>query len=226
MSLALGHGITQGAMSALRGQKFKTGFISGIAGKVTGAVINNMDLALEDSFTKATIAALIGGIAAQASGGDFVEGAMTAMVVYLWNDGIIEKTQKFTRETGLYKFGDYLGRAFGLRDAQYPSAITTLPEYKDYKPYKEEAIREAKIALQITKTIIKHPEITKEVYKIYNQVSEEEIKKNLLIKGYLMGFATAAPVTISEIGNFINKVDRIEDFLYENNLIDGGSGSW
>ena len=82
---ALAHGITQGAMSALRGQKFKSGFIGGIASKASDGIIDSKTLKNADPFTKASISALIGGIASKAAGGDFVEGAMSAMVVYLWN---------------------------------------------------------------------------------------------------------------------------------------------
>jgi len=72
---ALAHGLTQGAMSVIRGQKFKSGFIGGVASKFSDGIIDSKALKKDaDPFTKATVAALIGGIASQASGGDFVEG--------------------------------------------------------------------------------------------------------------------------------------------------------
>jgi len=80
--LALGS--AQGTFSAIRGGKFKTGLISGMASKLSGIAMRNQSL---DSGTKLTVASMIGGIASKASGGDFFQGAVSAMFVYLFNDG-------------------------------------------------------------------------------------------------------------------------------------------
>jgi len=45
-----------------------------VASKFSDGIIDSKALKDADPFTKATVAALIGGIASQASGGDFVEG--------------------------------------------------------------------------------------------------------------------------------------------------------
>jgi hypothetical protein len=79
--LALGS--AQGAFSAIRGGKFKTGLISGMASKLSGVAMRNQSL---DSGTKLTVASIIGGLSSKASGGDFFQGAVSAMFVYLFND--------------------------------------------------------------------------------------------------------------------------------------------
>ncbi len=78
--------MTQGLITVLRGGDFKTGFISAIASKLSGAMIAGMGLQGANPIGEATIAALFGGMASAASGGDFAEGALTAMVVYLYNE--------------------------------------------------------------------------------------------------------------------------------------------
>ena len=79
--LALSHGMTQGMISALRGGKFKSGFISAVASKLSGVMIAGMEMRGANPMGEATIAALFGGMASAASGGDFAEGALTAMVM-------------------------------------------------------------------------------------------------------------------------------------------------
>ena len=84
--LMIGHGIIQGAISAIRGGKFKTGLISGMVSKVSGVLINTTSLSNLASFAKMSIVSIISGAAAKASGGDFVQGALSAMVVWLYNE--------------------------------------------------------------------------------------------------------------------------------------------
>ena len=84
--LMLGHGVVQGVFSAIRGGKFKTGFISGAASKISSATINETPLSQADPFVKMSITAILSGMASKASGGDFVQGAMSAMVVWLYNE--------------------------------------------------------------------------------------------------------------------------------------------
>ena len=79
----LAHGLAQGAFSAIRGGKFKTGLVSGMASKLSGIAMRNQSL---DSGTKLTVASIIGGLASKASGGDFFQGAVSAMFVYLYNE--------------------------------------------------------------------------------------------------------------------------------------------
>ena len=77
------HGATQGIISELRGGSFRSGFISGVVGKVGGRVAINYG---GDPIANATIIGVFGGIASEAIGGEFYEGAMRAAFVYLYND--------------------------------------------------------------------------------------------------------------------------------------------
>ena len=86
LGLMLGHGAVQGLFSAIRGGKFKTGFISGMASKGISAIMRGTSLSKSDPFVKMTITAVLSGMVSKASGGDFVQGAMSAMVVWLYND--------------------------------------------------------------------------------------------------------------------------------------------
>jgi hypothetical protein len=54
-----------------------------MASKLSGIAMRNQSL---DSGTKLTVASIIGGLASKASGGDFYQGAINAMFVYLYND--------------------------------------------------------------------------------------------------------------------------------------------
>ncbi len=113
-------------------------------------MIAGMGLQGANPIGEATIAALFGGMASAASGGDFAEGALTAMVVYLyneaWSDMMAEKAAfgrvrkgsllKNAAKGGkdlaegvvsapkaLYAYGDYLGRSTGFRDWQHGNRI-------------------------------------------------------------------------------------------------------
>ena len=86
LGIMLGHGAVQGLFTALRGGKFKTGFISGMASKGISAIMRGTSLSKADPFVKMSVTAVLSGMASKASGGDFVQGAMSAMVVWLYND--------------------------------------------------------------------------------------------------------------------------------------------
>ena len=57
-----------------------------MASKGTSAIMRGTDLKDADPFVKMSITAILSGMASKAAGGDFVQGAMSAMVVYLYND--------------------------------------------------------------------------------------------------------------------------------------------
>ncbi len=84
--LMMGHSLVQGTFTALRGGKFKTGFISGMASKAISGIMDSMGYDIEPTFGKSMINIVLSGMASKASGGDFVQGAMSAMVVWLYND--------------------------------------------------------------------------------------------------------------------------------------------
>ncbi len=57
-----------------------------MAFKITSATINETPLSQADPFVKMSVTAILSGMASKASGGDFVQGAMSAMVVWLYNE--------------------------------------------------------------------------------------------------------------------------------------------
>ena len=89
MNQYLAHGVSQGFIAILRGGKFEHGFISGIIGKAGGEATDAMGFTgdtMSDRIGSTTIVAVFGGMASQATGGDFYEGAMRAAFVHLYND--------------------------------------------------------------------------------------------------------------------------------------------
>jgi RHS repeat-associated protein len=75
------HMVAQGAISDLRGDKFIHGAIAGLAAKSGGYMAKDMD-----TFTGTVIVSTFSGVASEATGGDFAEGAMAGAVVHLYND--------------------------------------------------------------------------------------------------------------------------------------------
>jgi hypothetical protein len=92
---SVGNGLRQGAaqgfISKLRGGQFRHGFISGLVSKISGGIMNNYNLNTTQS---TAIASLAGGLASEATGGDFTEGAMRAAFVHLYNDLSLKQSLK------------------------------------------------------------------------------------------------------------------------------------
>lgn len=87
---ALAHGVTQGLIAELRGGSFENGFVSGFISKVSPAAAwaaraGAGDLTVPNIELRTLTAALFGGLASVATGGDFVDGAITAATVHLFN---------------------------------------------------------------------------------------------------------------------------------------------
>jgi len=57
-----------------------------MAFKISSATINETPLSQADPFVKMSVTAILSGMASKASGGDFVQGALSAMVVWLYNE--------------------------------------------------------------------------------------------------------------------------------------------
>jgi hypothetical protein len=75
------HMLTQGAISDLRGDKFIHGAIAGLAAKSGGPLTDGLG-----RYEGAVITATLSGVAAEATGGDFAQGAMTGAIIHLYND--------------------------------------------------------------------------------------------------------------------------------------------
>lgn len=80
---ALAHGVSQGIISELRGGEFKSGFIGGFLGKMTGGLAETM---FDDKVAQYIAVTMIGGAVSEAAGGDFLDGAISAAMVHLFND--------------------------------------------------------------------------------------------------------------------------------------------
>ncbi|MGS2717042.1 RHS repeat-associated core domain-containing protein [Eionea flava] len=78
---ALLHGLSQGVISDLRGDKFAAGFASGLVGSIAGHISEG----IADSGVRVAIAMTAGYISAEAAGGDGIQGALNAAVVFLYN---------------------------------------------------------------------------------------------------------------------------------------------
>jgi hypothetical protein len=86
---AIAHGITRGAINVAQGGNFKSGFMSAFASKTLGG----LNLGLKEGAEKLVFSTLVGGTASKISGGKFANGAVSAAVVYLFNDSTGDKNQ-------------------------------------------------------------------------------------------------------------------------------------
>ena len=102
------HGLAQGAVSEASGGDFVSGFIGGAVGSAAGSLMDWSGTG-EDNFARAmrsegaggvllrtSMAAAVGGTAAQLSGGSFANGAISAAFVHLFND---EMRARFTSKS-------------------------------------------------------------------------------------------------------------------------------
>lgn len=78
--------MAQGVISNLRGGSFKSGFIGGVIGKASGVATNDIGGASPMGITLRTVtAAVFGGLASEATGGSFADGALSATLTHLFN---------------------------------------------------------------------------------------------------------------------------------------------
>ena len=80
---SLGHGVTGGIVSDLRGGKFGHGFASSFVGAASHPYIANGFKG--NNLARGTMAALVGGTASRLSGGKFANGAATAAMAFAFN---------------------------------------------------------------------------------------------------------------------------------------------
>lgn len=85
----IAHGISQGVFQEARGGEFVSGFTGAVAAEL-GENVNTMS-----GITQRTaLSGLIGGLAAEISGGDFQDGARAAAITHVFNDEAITSTEK------------------------------------------------------------------------------------------------------------------------------------
>ena len=92
----VGQMILHGAISELKGGKFKHGAIAALASKVgshySQSYFGEMGTGTQrDLFGRTAVAMMFGGLASEASGGSFEDGAMSALFVHLFNDAAYPK---------------------------------------------------------------------------------------------------------------------------------------
>ncbi|QLQ32202.1 MAG: hypothetical protein HZT40_12090 [Candidatus Thiothrix singaporensis] len=73
-------GFVGGLVGQLRGGSFRSGFVGSVAGGLAHGVGSAVSSTL--------VAAVFGGLAAEASGGSFSDGALSAAMVHLFNDEV------------------------------------------------------------------------------------------------------------------------------------------
>ena len=99
------HGVAQGFISKLRGESFRSGFVSGFVGSAGGALTRKLGFTGTtdaDRLGSTTITVVFAGLATEASGGDFYEGAMRAAFVHLFNELYLAtdiKEERFIKAT-------------------------------------------------------------------------------------------------------------------------------
>jgi hypothetical protein len=75
------HTLSQGVIASLKGDRFIEGAVAGYLGKVSGKFSVGLD-----RVSSTMVSGMFGGLGATATGGDFLQGAMTAASVHLYND--------------------------------------------------------------------------------------------------------------------------------------------
>ena len=110
---AVAHGTTQGLIAEVSGGSFQSGFAAGFSGHLAGAAGASFMGSGTDAgavISRTTIAATMGGLVAQATGGNFQDGAYQAAMVHLFNRlgrRFSNPREQYLRSTGKI---DYLGR--------------------------------------------------------------------------------------------------------------------
>ena len=113
----IAHGVSQGAMTKLRGGRFKDGFLGAIIAPIAGGLTKNV-LSSTFNTTNVTMQKIIaitaGGVGAKAAGGSFQSGAMSAAFVYLYNHGDTSQHTHRTQKEEIQFIKTQ--KAFGLLD--------------------------------------------------------------------------------------------------------------
>ncbi|MGD9108081.1 MAG: RHS repeat-associated core domain-containing protein [Gammaproteobacteria bacterium] len=83
------HGVVGGAMNAIEGGSFKDGFIACAAGEAASGGMDDLNISkqtMQGVLARSMTAGVVGGTAAAATGGNFINGASTAAFAELFND--------------------------------------------------------------------------------------------------------------------------------------------
>lgn len=104
----LAHGVSQGVVAELRGGSFRSGFVGALAGHATGGMAAGVIGGVGGGVTpgliaaRTTVAAVFGGLAAEASGGSFGDGAVSAAATHLFNyEAALSQEELEAYDTGI-----------------------------------------------------------------------------------------------------------------------------
>ena len=129
----LAHGVSQGLITQLRGGNFRSGMVGAVAGGLSPAG-DMLAQGVGNIVSRSVIAAVFGGLAAQASGGSFADGALSAAMVHLFNDEArrFPSPQELMKNLGFNRSGEKLGWGYCLsRMSQCWVARSAANEAKD-----------------------------------------------------------------------------------------------
>ncbi len=129
---AVGHGfsfqsvaaqmVVGGIVSEIRGGKFIHGAASALAGKVGGAVSTNIFGAMgtgsqSDLFGRTAVSMMFGGLAAEATGGSFEDGAMQGLFTHLFNDEASDGSNLFSSARDFASYLPVVGSGLDAYDS-------------------------------------------------------------------------------------------------------------
>ena len=158
------HGLTQGVISQLRGDDFAAGFVSGLAGEVSGHYTKEASLEIGTA-----IVMVSGYITAEAVGGDGMQGAINAAIVFLYNKRAHVKREgrklvyptsyKGQKTTWNWEENDYYSLAHDVVDDWDDVPFL---EYKTGKNFK---IGDHKVNLSVEYKIVRRKLVQVRVYR-------------------------------------------------------------
>jgi hypothetical protein len=94
------HGVVSGLLSPARGGNFKSGYMSAFFSKLAGGI------KVGEDWVQGAFQTLVGGTASEIGGGKFANGAVSAAVVYLFNDS----AGTYPSEDEMIDVPDYISR--------------------------------------------------------------------------------------------------------------------
>jgi RHS repeat-associated protein len=121
------HGVSQGTISHLRGGDFRSGFIGGVLSKASGGVMEHLGLFQGDSTMDVmggtAVSMVVGGITSDAAGGSFMDGALSAMAVHLWNEKFGSSLMMAEKGRHLYSYEKKMARHYYIPEVDINNAI-------------------------------------------------------------------------------------------------------
>ena len=118
---AVAHGTTQGLIAEVSGGSFQSGFAAGFSGHLAGAAGASFMGSGTDAgavISRTTIAATMGGLVAQATGGNFQDGAYRAATVHLFNRLARSAANSYHRYNKMNGKVNYLGQSRAQQEYQ------------------------------------------------------------------------------------------------------------